>query len=669
MAFNSADLVSYVEAHPGAAPADLAQHFSVSDRTIRAYVRCANDALDGCATIILERRCGYALTINDDVRYQRWLARTASTLVCQVPSTPADRVRYLLNDLLMRNDWITLDDLSSILFISRSAISHNLKQVEKTLSNFGMRLERRPHYGIRVKGTEMQRRLCLANVAVDSMDDARAEGGASGHAVVRTVEHLLDAGIGRNVAIDAIAACVERVTVAEGFAINMMAYQNLLVHIAVALLRIEDGCYVPMDQQRLESIREGKEYVVAAKIAREITSETGIELSAEEVAYIAIHLAGKQTIFDVSDESEGVVVSEEVWDLVSRMLELVWQTFRFDFRQDLELRMNLGRHIMPLSVRLKYHMTLENPMLEDIKHRYPLGYSMAADSSAILSEHYGSSLSEDEIAYIALAFTLALERKKAAPAKKNILMVCASGTGSARLLEYRYLREFGDYIDTITTCDVLHVSQVDFSNIDYVFTTVPIDRSLPVPVREVRFFLDDAEEIEGVRAFLRGGRDSLSRGMLSYFDPRLFFDHLTACSKAEALDQLLDSACAIKRVAPDFRELVWEREALVPTSFGNMVAMPHPMAVATEESFVCVGILDEPVVWDDLGHEVQVVFLAAFACGADADQHVFLDVFSRLLVSSEGIERLCAERTFQTLAGLLAWSAAQRANPDGTTPS
>ena len=70
--------------------------------------------------------------------------------------------------------------------------------------------------------------------------------------------------------------------------------------------------------------------------------------------------------------------------------------------------------------------------------------------------------------YLALAFALAIERQNTELPKKNILIVCASGKGSAQLLHYRYRQEFGSYVGRIETCDVSNVKKVDFKDIDYV---------------------------------------------------------------------------------------------------------------------------------------------------------------------------------------------------------
>lgn len=132
--------------------------------------------------------------------------------------------------------------------------------------------------------------------------------------------------------------------------------------------------------------------------------------------------------------------------MVSQMLDAVYEAFLFDFRSDLELRMNLAQHIVPLAVRLQYNMKLKNPLLKDIKARFPMAYAIALHSSSILTERYGHELKDDEVGYLALAFALAIERQNTELPKKNILIVCASGKGSAQLLHYRYRQEFGSYV-------------------------------------------------------------------------------------------------------------------------------------------------------------------------------------------------------------------------------
>lgn len=161
------------------------------------------------------------------------------------------------------------------------------------LERFHLTIEKRPRYGIRVAGDEMNRRICLASIAVDT----------------RLADDELSGAISPDM-LDTVGACVSDALEAEQYKINPVSHQNLVVHIA----------------------------------------------------YIAIHLAGKHLVEggspphlqDASDEN--LEITDEAWNLAADMIETVWRAFRFDFRNDAELRMNLARHTMPLIVRLPYNM-------------------------------------------------------------------------------------------------------------------------------------------------------------------------------------------------------------------------------------------------------------------------------------------------------------------------
>ncbi|MGI6230423.1 MAG: BglG family transcription antiterminator [Tractidigestivibacter sp.] len=240
---------------------------------------------------------------------------------------------------------------------------------------------------------------------------------------------------------------LDEVVKRDGFSMSALAYRNLLVHLTVALFRIKGGHYVPHGGGASD-ISSSREYAVACDIALALEQEFSVKMPPEEVEYIAIHLASKRMVPSTPGD-EGLVISDEVWNIVSDMLERVNSSFHFDFRENLELRMNLARHIVPLSYRLTYNMNLKNPLVDEMKQRYPLAWSMAVESSVSLVEAYGRAPSDDEIGYLAMSFALALEREKTHEAGKSILIVCASGVGTAKLLKHLYEKEFGQFSGSV----------------------------------------------------------------------------------------------------------------------------------------------------------------------------------------------------------------------------
>ena len=670
MVEDDSQIVRYVLANPGISSADLSQHFDVSERTIRTYVKRANERLDGFACLVKKNRGGYSVKVTDGPALNAWL-ESMHMNIARGNMQPEDRVAYLLNDLLDRTDWVTVDELCHALCVSRPTVSGDLKRVEERLEEFGLKIEKRPHYGIRVIGEELSRRLCLASSVVESLAREEAATGKAlpGGGDKTSIVEGAQAGPCRMTSLDKIAKIVDTAVDEFDFQINSLTYQNLLVHISIALMRIQEGNYVPVDLGANSCICDDRVADVAAGIATRIKDELGVELPESERSYIAIHLAGKEMIADPDTalegkegEETGLVISEEVWSVVTQMLEVVWKSFRYDFRDDLELRMNLARHIVPLVVRLRYHLHIDNPILTDIRRRYPLAYSMALDSSAVLAEHYGATLSENEVGFIAMAFALSLERHRTELPKKNILVVCASGRGSARMLEYRYRQEFGAYVDSIQTCDVAHVSKADFSKIDYVFTTVPLREALPVPVRQIEFFFDDAEVREVRRLLSTREPDALDPSFAARFSKQLFFAHKTFASKKEALVFLCKQMEGTGRVAENFSELVMRREDCVATSFGNEVAMPHPLEPVCDRSFAAVALLDEPLDWGN--GSVKAIFMVAISTEDNDELGGMFDVLAEAFNDADGISKLMQEQSYEALMDLFAAHSRARAGTD-----
>ncbi len=172
-------LIDAVERDPGITAAGLADAFAVSERTIRTYIRHANSALEGAAVIELRRGAGYSLKVVDQDRVESLRDQAQQG---PMPSSRDERVAYLVGDLLSRTDWITLDDLAQMMFVSRNVISSDLKRATVMLERFGLSLDRRPHYGVRVSGSEMSRRLCLANLTLDGVVD---RGGGPPNSLIR----------------------------------------------------------------------------------------------------------------------------------------------------------------------------------------------------------------------------------------------------------------------------------------------------------------------------------------------------------------------------------------------------------------------------------------------------------------------------------------------------
>lgn len=605
---------------------EVASFFKVSSRTIRKWCKEVNNSLAGNGGgIEVKPRLGIRLVIENEEVFTAFL-KQISNVDNNVPNSQEERVQYLLEYLLVSEEYVRLDDLSEQLYVSKSSLSNDLKIVKERLKEYNLILETKARYGMKVSGNEFDLRLCITN---------------------NTSERLMEqagyktSGNSKN-EIEAISKVLNDIFNKNQFKISDIAYQNLITHIFVSVKRLQNNDEIVLGTEELSALQQDyrNEYQLAKQISLGITEIFQQELPEVEVGYIAIHLASKKIIDLQHVRNENLVITNEINQIVKKMLQTIYDFFKVDFRDDLELRMALASHLVPLKVRISYDLNLKNPLLKEIKTRFTLAYTIAVQACDILKEQFHKEIGEDEIGYFALHFNLALERKKRKIDLKNILIVCSSGKGTAELLVYRFKIEFGNYLNKVDTSELYQLKKIDFKQYDYVISTVPIPIPIPIPILEVKYFLED-EDIQAIKSLFH--KEQIN-SLMKYYDERLFFVDVDFRTKEEVLKFMVDEISRVKKVPKSFYSSVMKREKQAVTEFGNLVAIPHPNRALSQETFVAVAILKKPIIWEK--RKVQFVYLMSIENNENKNLQLFYKVTGRLLINKTHVRNIIKQKDF-----------------------
>ncbi|PNB65879.1 PTS fructose transporter subunit IIA, partial [Pseudomonas sp. GW456-E7] len=178
-------------------------------------------------------------------------------------------------------------------------------------------------------------------------------------------------------------------------------------------------------------------------------------------------------------------IDEETDQLTFAKIEAVDRELKLGILHDKELKIGLALHMKPAISRNRYGMNLRNPMLAAIKEHYPLAFEAGIIAGMVIKEQTGIDIHENEIGYLALHFGAAIERKKTESPPKRCIIVCASGAGSAQLLREKLRSHFGKRLDIFGTAEYYSLDQMSYESIDFVISTIPIKKELPVPVLKV----------------------------------------------------------------------------------------------------------------------------------------------------------------------------------------
>lgn len=610
---------------------ELAKKIEVSEKTIRIRVKELNDILKYKGALIEAKpKLGYKLEILEENKFLSFCNSQQDDKEI-IPTTSAERVPYILAFLLNRDEYIKLEDLCEFLYVSRNTLTADLKKVEYILNIYHLTLKRKPNYGILVEGKEFDKRICIANSLIKRNGFMKND--SKKYQELQTIGDIIMRVVNQN-----------RLRVSE------ISLESLITHIYIAIGRMRRNCNVTIDNEKVQKLVREEAIMATKEIVAFIKEEMEITFCESEISYLALHIGAKLSSNSYTKYGPNVIISGDIDELTLKMLDMVYKGFKIDFRNNLELRMSLNQHMVPFDIRMQYGIPLKNPLLQEIKKEYAFAYTIAATACIVLSEHYKTKIPEDEIGYFAMIFALALEKQDKKIEKKNILIVCASGKGTTQLFIYKYKQAFGKYINQIFECTAYELETFDFEkkDIHYVFTTIPINTQVPVPVFEVNLFLEHKDIEIYSEMFELGSNEFLHK----YYKNYLFLTDIEANTKENIIKNLCEHTKQYYNLPEGFYDAVMKREELGQTDFGNLAAIPHPFQVITKENFVTVGILKEPIWW---GHnEVQVVFLIAISTEEDADVERFYQLTTRLLFDLEDIQYLIQNPRFEVLMTILS---------------
>lgn len=601
----------------------LANLNKVTPRTTREDIKMLDDLLrmHGARISSLMGR-GYQLEVLDDQKFRSFLRNLSAAeqdSAPMPPKTPEERIKYIIRRLLLCDDYLKLDDLAEEMYISKSTIQNDFKSVKKILNDYGLKIIARPHYGLKVTGSELKLRFCLAEYLFDR-DDQK--------------EMLLEPPISflQKKELDLIFHIIMKQLKQHHITMPDIAVNNLMIHMAITIKRIKDGYSIELYQKEIQEIRKQKEYQVAKDIAKEVEKAFGIQIPPAEVAYITIHLLGTKIISRAGGEAEQMI-DGEILRIVKAALAKIDEDLKLNIEGDKELILGLALHLKPAVNRYKFGMNIRNPLLNDIKKNYPLAFEAAIIAGLVIGKETGTVIDENEAGYIALHIGAAIERKKMKSQPKRCLVVCASGHGTAKLIQYKLKSYFGNNLDVAGTSEYYNLQQMPLDDIDFIISSVPIPDSFGIPVLEVNAVLNESD-LKKIEQFIL--KNSQSRK--NYFRKDLTFLGKRFRSKEEVLEFLHRTLMEKGLVKQNFLEFVYEREKVAPTSFGNLVAVPHPITPQSEETFLAVCTLEKPVNWSE--KPVQLVILFSVKKNSEEDLEEMYNLLVKIIHDPSIVQRL-----------------------------
>lgn len=573
----------------------IAEKMNLSESSIRNIVKDANYfGLKYGFKINIIKGKGYVLNILDEKKFNNFIGKKQESAPDIYNS--CQRVYIILFHILQETKPVTINDLIEKMNLSRTTIVKDLEKVEKKLKELNLKLERKKHYGIRVTGSEKDYRKAFSRYVLTSnlyLEPAK------------TFKDFLKITNGKE-----LKSVLYEALNKYSLRISDVAFKNVIDHLKILIFRVNQGNFI---SSNVNIFQIDEIYLqISEHICSWIKDKYNVILPDTEVEFLAVHISGK-TFTSSINTSEKNLLAKDIKDI----LEKLDNEFLTDFKNSKELNESLLLHMFPLLNRLYYNLQLENPLIEEIYTKYANVFVVSYRFAELIEEKYCYMLSRDEIGYIAIHFAVYLERLKNKYLEniKRIIVICATGGGSAQLLKLKLECIFKNAI--VMTISTEEIYDFDDQLPDLFLSTIPIGKEYKgVSILHIKCLLDENEisrvkESVASKFWEKTQVNSTSR-VSSLFHKSLF-KRVEGGNYLEIIKEMSDELVKESIAIEGFTESVLERESKFTTIYNNGIAGPHPMKLNSKTNAVSVTILEQPITYNE--KSVQIIFLISLKQG------------------------------------------------------
>lgn len=563
---------------------EFANKMNVSHRTIQSDFKQLKEVFSCFAFASLESTTskGTKLVISNMQEFNVYFDNLTKEKKENALSYQLGRVNKLLLYLLKNRKSISLQSLADVVFVSKSTILKDLNEVDKVLMKYQLNLIRKDHYHIWVDGLEKDKRMCLLD------KDLYFTGTFEQDRLI----------VGDEQRIHMIKKILVNVLVEQQYKISDIELQNLIVIMNITLKRVADGFYIEEEMNSLIGNDFEKEKIIARKVFEELSLKFQIHVRDVEINYFAVNLNSK------GDHENQSYISKDLNDFIFNSLITIKREFGIDLIDNVDLRISLALHCVPLITRLKYDLQLKNTLLFHIKQMSPLAFEVGTYFGYLLQKKYKKRINDDEIAFFAIYFNSGLLNLDHNKEVSSVLVISSVKRSESFLLEQILRQWFPNDIGKIEFLSIHEFSEIHLDLYDIILTTEKNSYYEKGVALLINLF-PNKRDFYRLKVYIEGFKSI--DDVIGMFRPELFIKG-AFLSRHEILEKMSKRATDEYGVENLYEEVL-VREELGSTYFGNYVAIPHPMHSIASNSFISVALLDKPIEWDEDKNTVRMVLL------------------------------------------------------------
>lgn len=504
-----------------------------SRRKIYYHLEKINDALADVGEVISSRpRVGIVLTAHQKELCQALLEGV--DFYSYVMSM-TERMQLTVLYICIAKERVTIEKLMELTEVSRNTVLNDLNEIRNQLAS--------EQYQVNLASTKAQgyflkcHPLNKIQYVHSLLYHIFVEGN---HSFVMILTEKIKEFIGEDLLLsdelqDFLNQRVQDVEQDLGKKINRHEIKFMLQVLPYLLLSCRNMALNEEEQEDLKReftlIRKRIEYQAAKHLNNNLGAIFGLKLNDIEISLLTVLLLSYRKDRDIHATSQDFVQLKEAID------EFIWRfevSSHFEIENKEDLLRNLLTHCKALLFRKTYGILSKNPLTRQIKEKYADLFAVTKSCSVILEEAWLISLTDDEIAYLALHMGGFLKHNRAEKQDaKRIYLVCDEGVAVQKLLLKQCLYHLpNENLSAVFTTEQFK-SVEDILNVDLLITTND-GLETTLPTIQVQPILD-YEDVLNITSFVKDQTLSTKGVRFSQDLERLLSQYLKDSTRTQEL--------------------------------------------------------------------------------------------------------------------------------------
>lgn len=582
---------------------NLAKSFNVSSKTIRNDLKEIKSLLIKYHLELIQKP-KFGIKINGSNKNKKIFINNIKSEITNNNKNYCKRKYDILTTILLSNNRLYIDKLAKKYFVSHQMIFKDLNECEPFLKQHSLLLNRDEN-GIRLIGEEKNIRNALASLA-NLVQENR-------YSLDYWLKHSLDFNFNK------IRKIVNKWNIDYKIYFNDVNIDNLSFHIIIMLNRVKYAKII--DKQPFNNeLLLNQDLNFLKDLFINLEKELKIELPDLEKEFIKLHIIG--LLFDKKSFLHNQFYNE-IYKLANQIttefITNIDKIIPLNLNSNQEFIQSLILHLLPTIYRLKLGLNLYNPLLHTIEEEYSNVYSLARIINHSFIKHLKVSASDEEIGFITLHLSLAIEKIKETV---TAAIICNLHNSIIKFLLINLKKNF-PYVKFV----VISQNNIPVLNsVDVILTTDNYEIAINKPILRISKIISKVD-IENIHRIIS---QNYNQNHLFSQNTVLIIDK--ANNKYEVLQKLAYILEQENAVTKNFINGVINREKMGNTEVGNGMVLTHGFHDDCRKTQIAFLKLNEPLFWN----KEKIIFIVMMAIAKeDAKNIIQMNWLYKLLVNKK----------------------------------